>query len=314
MDEPVTPAADRVTAEAVVVEQHRAVVPATTWLVDAARAAVRDGKVLQVRTPARSRLTVPLELLLRDALADWVVRDDTGAHHDGFRGFPLAWNGIRFVRDTEAPPRTSPAPVPGSGDLEVRIITVGEAPRLGASTEAAMQALGGGPPGGWGVAEPVTQPWSAGDLAAHCRQRAARPVNVLVTGPGTVGRVRVSQVDGELVEEVELSGPRAGTVARDDIEALVERVAAEAQMMTVGAHPGRRRGLRAPGAPPVLPYGVLFGPEFVAACGVAHAHRAPAARVRLVGTGRRTAAWCRFDGGRTPAYEQFADLLQHFGQ
>ncbi|RSD11951.1 DUF6177 family protein [Amycolatopsis eburnea] len=306
MVEPVIPAADRITAEAVVVEQHRAVVPATTWLVDAAKAAARGGRALQVRTPADSRLTFPLELLLRDGLGDWVAGD-----RDGFRGFPLAWNGLRFVRDGDAP--DSPAPVPGSGDLEVRIVTA-DPPRAGASVETAMRALTGSPPLGWGVAEPVTQPWSTDDLADHFRQRAPRPVNVVVAGDGVIGRLRVSQVDGAVVEDVELSGPAAGTVARAGIEALAAEAARTARLVVVGAHPGRRAGLRSPGVAAALPYGVLFGPELVAKNGVAHAHRAPAAWVQLLGSGPHTAVWCRFDGDPAPPYEQFAALLHHFGE
>ncbi|WP_370964224.1 DUF6177 family protein [Amycolatopsis sp. cg9] len=306
MVEPVTPAADRVTREAVVVEQHRAVVPATTWLVDAAKAAARAGRALQVRTPADSRLTFPLELLLRDGLGDWVAGD-----HDGFRGFPLAWNGLRFVRDDGRTPER-PAPAPGSGDLEVRIVTA-DPPRVGASAETAMRALTSGPPRGWGVAEPVTQPWSTDDLAGHVRQREPRPVNVVVAGDGVIGRLRVSRVDGVVVEDVELSGPAAGVVTRAGIEALAAASAPTARLVVVGAHPGRRSGLRSPGVATALPYGVLFGPELVAKNGVAHAHRAPAARVKLLGSGRHTAVWCRFDGDPAPAYEQFAGLLHHFG-
>ncbi|MBE1495540.1 hypothetical protein H4696_002640 [Amycolatopsis lexingtonensis] len=306
MVEPVTPAADLVTAEAVVVGQHRAVVPATTWLVDAAKAAARGGRALQVRTPEHSRLTFPLELLLRDGLGDWVAGD-----RDGFRGFPLTWNGLRFVRDAGRAPEI-PVHVPGSGELEVRIVTA-DPPRPGASVETAMRALTGGPPLGWGVAEPVTQPWSTDDLADHLRRRHPRPVNVVVAGDGVIGRLRMSQVDGVVVEDVELSGPAAGTVARAGIEALATESARTARLVVVGAHPGRRSGLRSPGVATALPYGVLFGPELVAENGIAHAHRAPAARVKLLGSGRHTAVWCRFDGDPAPPYEQFAALLHHFG-
>lgn len=312
MVEPVIPAADRVTAEAVVVEQHRDVVPATTWLVDAARMATSSGRALQMLTPQRARLTFALELLLRDALGDWVVRDDSGGHYDGFRGFPLRWNGIRFVRDPDATPPDPETPVPGSGDLEVRIITGHAGERVGASVETVVRALTGSPPTGWGVAEPVTQPWSD-DLTDHVRRRDHRPVNVIVTGHGVTGRLRVSHVDGEVVEDVELSGPSAGTVARADIEALAAESARTARLLVVGAHPWRRAGLRSPGVAPALPYGVLFGHELVAGHGVAHAHRAPAARVKLLGSGEHTAAWYRFDGDRTPPFEQFADVLRHFG-
>ncbi len=298
MVEPVT------TAEALVVEQHRDVVPATASVTDAAKTATRAGRALQLRTPAHSRLTFPLELLLRDARGDWMAGD-----RDGFRGFPLAWNGVRFVRDGDV---VTEAPVPGSGDLEVRILTC-RPPRIGASTETAMRVLSGGPPLGWGVAEPVTEPWSTGDLTEHVRKHFPRPVSVVVVGHGTTGRLRVSQVDGVVVEDVELSGPAAGTVARAAIEALAAESARTARMVVVGAHPGRREGLRSPGVATALPYGVLFGPELVAGRGVAHAHRAPAARVKLLGSGEHTAAWYRFDGDPAPPFEQFAEVLHHFG-
>ena len=62
MGEPVIahPAADRATPEALVVEQDRGVVPLSTWMVDAALVATRGGRLLQIVTPADSRLTYPL--------------------------------------------------------------------------------------------------------------------------------------------------------------------------------------------------------------------------------------------------------------
>jgi len=318
--EPMTghPAADRATSEALVVEQFRDVVPASTWLVDAAKTAVDSGRVLQLVTGTRSGLTYPLESLLADARAGWVVRDDFGEYRDGFLGLPLAWNGLRFVPGEGA---TIPEPreySPGGGDLEVRITTsypAGEPLRIGRSAEIAMRAITGAGPLGWGVAEPVTEPWSASEVSAHCLVRAPRPASLVITGEGVTGRLQVSQVDEDVVEELRLSGPLAGSVDTRRVEDLAAECAGTVTRMVVAAHPGRVHGVRGTvPAPPALPYGVLFGHEVVSAFGVAHAQRTPAARVKLLGAGARKAVWCRFDGGASAPFEQLTDILHHYGK
>lgn len=319
MVEPVTghPAADRATAEAFVVEQFRTVVPASTWLVDAARAAGRGGRVLQLLTDERGELTYPLELLLRDSRAQWVVREDSGRHRDGIHGIPLSWDGTRFTPDLDTAPSFPAEPTPGAGDLEVQIATSHPTtgPLLfGESAEAAMRALTGAEPLGWGVAEPATEPWSIRDITEHCRRRAPQPTKLVIVGPGVAGQLSVSFVDTEVVEELRLSGVAAGTVPQDSIEALAAVSAATARLMVVAAHTGRLNGRRSSApAPPGLPYGVLIGHEMVAAYGVPHARRAPATRVKIVSAGRRDAVWCRFDGGRRAPFEQLADVLHHYG-
>ena len=319
MVEPLTahPAADRVTAEVFVVEQFRNVVPASTWLVDAAKAAAGSGRVLQLLTSEHSKITYPLELLLRDAAAEWVVREDTGRYRDGIHGYAMVWNGGRFVPDLDAVPATPVDPTPGSGDIEVQIATLHPASadvRLGVSTESAIQALTGGPPLGWGIAEPATQPWSAREVTTHCRDRAPAPTKLVVVGAGVVGQLTVSRVDTGLLEEIKLSGPAAGTVDQANVETLAEQLAGTARLMVVAAHPGRLNGLRS-SAPtlPALPYGMLIGHEMVAMGGLDHANRTPATRVRLLRAGERTAAWCRVDGGEKAPFEQLTDILHHYG-
>ncbi|ANN19472.1 hypothetical protein SD37_30210 [Amycolatopsis orientalis] len=320
MGEPMSthPAADRATSEALVVEQFRDVVPASSWLVDAARTAVDTGRVLQLVTHSRGGLTYPLESLLADARAGWVVRDDFGGYRDGFLGLPLIWKDARFVPDQGATIPTPRKYSPGSGDLEVRITTsypAGEPLRLGRSTEIAMRTLTGSGPLGWGVAEPVTEPWSASDVSAHCLLRAPRAASVIVVGEGVTGRLQVSQVDEDVVEELRLSGPAAGSVDTRRIEDLAAECAGTATRLIVAAHPGRVHGVRnSTPAPPALPYGVLFGHDLVSAFGVAHAHRTPAARVKLLGAGSRKALWCRFDGGTSAPFEQLTDILHHYGK
>ncbi len=323
MVEPVTwhPAADRATSEALIVEQDRVVVPLSTWVADAAVEASTTGRVLQVLTPAHSRITYPLELLLQDAAAQWVLREGVlreGAERfrDGISGFPLRWSGQSFVTDPTSLPSADADMDPGSGDLEVQISTLHpavESLRLGASTEIAMQVLTGAAPAGWGVAEPATQPWSPFELTEHCRERAPDRTQLVVVGSGVIGQLHVQWVDAGVLERTRLSGPPVSVVNTDIVDTLAAEVADTARSMIVAAQPGRRGGLRASRpAPPALPYGFLIGHEVVAERGVAHA-QATAAQVTLLGRGARKSCWCRLDGGQRAPFELLTAVLQHFG-
>ncbi len=307
----VHPAADRVTPQALVVEQARAVVPLSTWLATAAVDAQRAGLLMQLVTPADSVLTYPLELLLGDGGGHWVVRD-------GFTSVPLAWDGNRFT-PVGGP---VPSPVPDARDgLEVRITTLHHpdgALELGAAADAAVRALTGSPPTGWGVVEPVTEPWSARELTALCRARSPLATSLVVLGGGpgrrAVGRLRVSRVREGVVEEVGLAGSAAAAVGAAGIEELVGELADTARSVVVSVHPVRVGGERpSRPSPPALPYGLLVGHPVLAERGVDHARRAPAGEVRVFG--RRSATpgcWCRFTGD-VPAFEQLTAVLRHFG-
>ncbi|CAL99929.1 DUF6177 family protein [Saccharopolyspora erythraea] len=312
------PAADRETAEAIVVEQDRRVVPLSSWLADAAVTAAAGGRVLQVLTPARSRITYPLELLITDGHAQWVVRDGVERFRDGITGEPLRWNGARFTA-AEGP---AAPPVPTrSGSLEVQITTLHAADnalQLGLSTEAAMRALVGAAPAGWGVVEPASEPWSPRELTRHCHDRSPEPTNVVVVGgegePAAVGSLEVTRVDTGVRERLRLAGPASTAVGQDAIEDLAAAVAGKARSMLVASHPGRLDGLRwhTP-TMPALPYGILVGHQVVQQRGVEHAQSAPAARVRILGLDRGRACWCRLDGGQKAPYELLTDVLRHFG-
>lgn len=310
------PAAERVTPEVLVVEQDRSVVPMSTWIVDAAGSAAKSDRVLQLLTPTHSRITYPLELLLRQANADWVVREGPESFRDGLAGFVLRWNGARFAPDLEVQPAAPVNPEPGSGDLELQLSIVHaarEGLELGDAAAAAIRAVTGADPTGWGVAEPASHPWSRRELTAHCRERVPKPTNLVVVGQGAVGRLSVQRMDTGVVERLRLSGPPAGTVGQDAIESLVTEVADRARSLIVAAHPGRLRGLRA-SAPtlPGLPYGILIGHSVIAERGLDHARRAPA-ETRVVGAAPDQSVWCRLDRGPARPYEALHNVLNHFG-
>jgi hypothetical protein len=311
--EPLTghPAADRSTAEALVVEQSRAVVPLSGWLLDAARTAVASERLLQILTPSDAALTYPLELLLADGPGQWIVRDGPG-FRDGFTAVPMGWTGARFAPVDGPVPPVPPVDI-ADGGLELQVTTLHRAQEeleLGTAAEAVARALTGGAPVGWGVDEPVTQPWSRRELTAVCRDRAPEPTALTVVGAGVLGRLHVSRVDTGVLEELRLSGPVARDVAQaalDDLAAALAALAPPPRSMVVTVHPVRVGGLRpSRPSPPALPYALFVGPAEVARHGAEHAGRAPAGAVRLVGG----AAWCRFAGAAP--YEQLASTLEHF--
>lgn len=319
MVEPVTwhPAADRATPEALIVEQDRTVVPLSTWVADAAVEATATGRVLQVLTPAHSRITYPLELLLRDAGGQWVVWEGRERFRDGLNGFQLRWSGVRFVTDLDARPPDPPDPQPGSGDLELQVSTLHEAAEsleLGASTVAVFQALTGAEPAGFGVAEPVTQPWSPREVSAFCRDRSPMPTQLVVNGGGLLGQLHVARVDTGVHERIRVSGPAAGTVDQSVIERIAVTVAGYARSMVVAAHPGRSGGLRSnEPTMPALPYGILIGNPVIAKHGMAHAQATPGAKVAFLGPATRQACWCRLDAGPGQPFELLTAVLRHYG-
>jgi Family of unknown function (DUF6177) len=309
----VHPAAERSTADALVVEQDRSVVPLSTWLIDAAAAAAGAGQLLQIVTPADSVITYPLELLLRDGGGQWVTRDGPG-FRDGFTGALLTWSGTRYS------PADGPVPEPvtdlAGGGLEIQATRLHAATgplELGAVAVAVLTALTGEGPAGWGTAEPVTQPWSPRELTAACRDRAPAPtaLTIVAGAPGrrAVGRLHVSRVDSGVLEEVRVSGPSAAMVGRPAMERLADELGPTVRSMVVALHPTRLEGRRpARPCPPAVPYGLLVGAPVVAQRGADHAGRAPAGSVRLLAGG--TACWCRFDRGAS--FEQLTAVLEHF--
>ncbi len=311
------PAADRATTDALVAEQDRSVVSLSSWLADAAVEAVATGRMLQVLTPFHSRITYPLELMLRDAGCQWIVREGPELFRDGLTGVRMRWNGARFATDRSAPVPDVDIPQAGSGDLELQITTLHPPSaelQLGASTEAAVRAITGSDPTGWGTSEPSTQPWSPREITAFCRNRAPTSTQVVVTGNGVLGQILVERTETAVREQVRLSGPRAGVVDQAAIESLAADVAGSARSMIVAAHPGRFDGLRGGQfTMPALPYGILVGHPVVAERGVAHAQQAPVTLTSILGDGARQACWCRLDAGPDRPYELLIAVLEHFG-
>ena len=315
MVEPLTghPAADGITPAAVLAEQTRWIVPRSTWLADAAVAAARGGRTFQLVTPPQSRITYPLELMLAETGGRWVVRDGDTCR-DGLTGEPLHWDAEQFTAAPDVVPVAPLAPTSvWGGSVDIQITTLHPADtalELGATTEAAVRALTGAEPAGWGVAEPVTQPWSRRELTAHCRHRAPAPSSLVVVGGAgddtVLGVLAVKRVRTGVLEEVRLSGPVLTSVGEAAFEALADEVAGTARSMIVAVHHGRTRGLRA-GTPvlPALPYGFLAGRQV---------RPAPGVKPTVEGRGLREGArWYRLDCGPGQPYEVLTGVLRAYG-
>lgn len=201
------PAADALTAKAMVMMQDRPVVPFTKWLANGLRMCSETRRGMQIVTPSGTRITMPLRLILTGANSRWVVRAD-GAYYDGLSGVPLRWDGTAFVPDpearTHAPTFMTPPVDPIGAQLTVTFrVRYTSDTLIGAATEQICLSLTGEPPGGWGIAEPVTGPWEREDLSRLFRSRSTGATWLTVVGGENrpaVGTMLLSQV-GDAIEE-----------------------------------------------------------------------------------------------------------------
>jgi hypothetical protein len=319
------PAIDVLTDQAAVVLQERSVVPLSSWLADAIVTATRTSRLVQLVTPATSRLTFPLAEAVRTVGGRWVVQDERrGDYYDGLRGERLAWNGSAFL-----PSYATPAPTLGGidgGTLRLRVTVAhpaSEELQLGRLAELCFGILTGQPPQGWGVAEPAAQPWSRAEVTAYCRRRVPEPSTLVVVGERTVGVLRVSRRPAGVVERLVLAvGSSAAGPDLDAVDRLAGELshsrAATVATMVASLLPGRSDTTVEPrftGWP--IPYGVLVGPEPVAEFGIEHALAAPALEVLLTGPENRPLCWSRLVGPETSAGSApsavLTSVLRHFG-
>ncbi|XKK36852.1 DUF6177 family protein [Nocardiopsis sp. ARC36] len=334
------PAVTVLTEKAFVVVQDRPLVPMSGWLVDATARHGREGRHLQVVTPAHSRITHSLRSLLTDRTARWVVRNGDGGHHDGFSGVPLVWDPVSaFVVDGPADPGTAPLPhadfrwseadgVPGT-QLLVDFQMVHPATvslRLGGAVELVAGHLASSSPALWGTSEPLAHAWDRGRVTDLCRRRApgatwltftGRPESVREDGalPFT-GTLRVSTVPDGVRESVTLAVGRPGGEEPDfsALNAMVKELSANEALrsLTVQRLLGRADLTYAPrwsGLP--VPVGLAVGVDGVSSMGTDRALSAPVRGVPF-GPPMTPAVWYRIGDGTEPdSWDRFRALMDH---
>ncbi len=306
------PAVDILTPAAAIILQDRAVIGLDPWLLDAAVSCAQEAVLLQLVTPAESRLTAPLATFLYENSGRWIVRGGQGRWYDGTTGQLLSWNGDAFVlAGDEIAAEFVEGFSPTSGSLVIDA-TVKHAARsslvLADIVESCFSELIGASPAGWGVGEPVTQRWDRGELTALCRRRAPRPTALVVVGGGSealaLGTLTVARTTAGVVERLRLGvgTPKVDTARLDALGERLARLPAPPSTMLTGLQPGRSDGTVEPRLTgPVVPQALFVGPAVVREVGVDRILAVPAPDVRLIGPENRRSAWIRVLGGREDA-------------
>jgi hypothetical protein len=313
------PAVDVATAAAAVVLQDREIVGLDPWLLDAAVVCGRESVPLQLVTTAQTRLTTPLASFVVDNSVRWVVRCGEGRWYDGMSGRLLAWDGSAFVPIGDEIAAEFVERFESTESSVVLDATVSHAAstslRLGEIAEVCCYELGGAPPAGWGVAEPVTQRWDRMALTALCRQRAPRPTALVIVG-GTherlaLGTLTISRTSSGVVERLRLTVGAPMNEAGCDL--LVERIAylpTPPRTMLIGWQPGRSDGTVEPRlTAAMVPYGFFVGPDAVAQIGRHRVITTPAAR--MIGPLNAESCWipARADSADDDPASRLADML-----
>ncbi|MEV4433424.1 DUF6177 family protein [Streptomyces sp. NPDC049555] len=325
------PAVDMLTEQAAVVLQDRPVVPMTSWLSDALRATVESDRSLQIITPSHCRLSLPTRLLLQSVPARWVVQDERCGYYDGLTGAVLRWQDEAFVPDRSA--ETGETPVAETFAafepteerqlvLSFRTLHPAEADLvLGGALEAAWRALTGGPPAGWGTAEPAGLTWSRRQLTDLAYRRAPEPTWTVVVGTQdrpAVATLRVIRTPEGVEEDITLTiGYGAGEkppmeVLPELAEELVSRHGLKTMVCQLRA---ARRDLTAPARfeRPPMPYAFVLGPAEVREAGrelAAHTPL-PQAPVQLGPDAAPGFYYALGDGESQESWETFGRLVRH---
>ncbi|MBW8485297.1 DUF6177 family protein [Actinomadura parmotrematis] len=307
---------DALTDRAMVVLQDRPVVAMSPWLAGAARECAGTGRVLEIVTPAASRLSPALRAAAGgtpgapgspDAGVHWVVRDGDG-YYEGLTGRPLHWDGGAFapVPDARdyAPGFTGRPEAPIGAQLSlvhrVRHASGGD---LGGPTDRLLQLLTGKQPAGWGPAEPLEHQWRPEMFAEHVRRERTARVLVIGDGPRPAQAIcSFTAADGGALDEtttVVIGYAPADPPPLQHLPSLVAALAADQPVASlfVQLTPGRAdlttepRWTGAPAAVALAVAGAAAGPAGIPAQQVGP-QRAPMTLFTL-GDGRSPDGWQR---------------------
>lgn len=327
------PAVDVLTDTTAVILADRPVVALTAWLSDILRTTAESGHALQIVTPPHVRLTLPLRVALTGVPNRWVVQDPDCGYYDGLSGAVLHWVNGTFTpaRADTGETRVAEAFTAAPDSREARQLVVAfrtvQRPReglvLGRSLETAWQTLTGGPPAGWGTAEPINLPWSKRVLTDLARDRAPEPTQLFAVGHPdrpALARQRVTRTANGVQEDITLTlgyGPDEAPPL-DAMEPLVATLVAEHGLGSMLVSLRRARAdLAVPPhfeAPPI-PVSFTLGAADVRDVGLTHARRPPL-DLHPVQLGPAAAPALHYplgDGTDAQAWDTLQRLTQHLG-
>ncbi|MEU5050071.1 DUF6177 family protein [Streptomyces sp. NPDC021096] len=323
------PAVDMLTPRTAIVLQDRPVVPMTSWLSEALRAALESDRGLQIVTPGHCRISPALRSVL-DAPTRWVVQDERCGYYDGTSGAVLRWEDGAFVPDRdesgETPVAESFADLRPTDErrliVSFRTVHAPEADLvLGGALETVWRKLTGAPPAGWSTAEPVNVPWSRRQLTDLAYERAPRPTWTAVVGHPdrpAFATLRVIRTPKGVEEDVTLTlgyGP-GEEVPLAELPALADELVTRyglASLVCQLREAGRDLSVPPRLELPPVPVGFALGSEEVREVGRAHASRTPLreAPVRL-GPASRPGYYYGLGDGEGPEGWEAMKTLMHY--
>lgn len=153
----------------------------------------RDARqVFVLMTPSASNLTPPLHQLLSRDECMWMVGAEDGTTYNAFTGQPYHWTGVVFeALDGVAEDFKRPGDENDGGIIEIRAELYHPAREntvIGELAESVFTLVTGSIPLGWGLHEPVSEPWHKRSLTDHAFHRAPMTSQYTVVGrprPGT---------------------------------------------------------------------------------------------------------------------------------
>ena len=204
-------------AHTTVLYSQAPVVGHTQWVSKAISEATAGGGGLVLLTPDTTKLTRPLAHLFDILGVMWVVDGGRGALYVGTTGQRVQERDGHFFAEEALHDRYARR---GSahdvGGVRVRAETL--MPRrsnitVGALSEAVCQGLSDRAPIGWGIQEPVTQPWSVSDISSQYAHSDAGGHFLHFVDP------RGGDEQGQVAGSMEIQKPRNGIV--EHVEASV---------------------------------------------------------------------------------------------
>ncbi|EMY32298.1 hypothetical protein D477_020908, partial [Arthrobacter crystallopoietes BAB-32] len=173
-----------------VVFQDKPLATLSPWLAKSRAAAGQDGLQFTLVTPSSTAVSLPLGAMLAEPGCQWLATTAEGTFFDGFTGRVHQWDGAAFQPLDEIGEDFLLTPALPSGLVHVRAETMHPAShstRIGGFTAQLFTELTGAAPTGWGVAEPVSEPWDEAAVTAHCFERAPETAFLVVVGHPRVG-------------------------------------------------------------------------------------------------------------------------------
>lgn len=218
------PAGTQLYGNTLVVRSEAPLVGHSQWMAKAISEAKSQGLGVALVTPDTTKITRSLAHLFSVLGIMWVVDDGRDELFVGQSGQRVDEVDGEYIGRDEIVPRYSRK---GSAQDRGGVVVMAESlmprrftTRVGPLAEAVTRALTGNVPIGWGVQEPVTQPWSVEDIsAAYSRDKAAGHFLHFVgpvaetSGQDTsrlAGTLEIQKPHNGVVEHVEAACPQPG--------------------------------------------------------------------------------------------------------